>query len=127
MIGTFQLFSSYTPCFDNLRVNIANGSLPIIAGKGSIKISKNIILTLVLYGPTLSCNLLSISKLTRNLEIGSHVALSSTLWRHKKQDVRFNGSLRKVQKYGSHVFLKFLNKMIIVLEKMASGYKMAPS
>ena len=45
MIGTFQLFSSRTPCSNNLRVQIANGSLSIVAG--SNKISENSTLTSV--------------------------------------------------------------------------------
>ena len=65
-IGTFQLFSSRTPCSNNLRVQIANGSLSIVAGKGSIKIFENITLTSVLYIPNISCNLMSISKLTKD-------------------------------------------------------------
>ena len=36
MIGTFQLFSSYTPCSNNLRVKIANGSLSIVVGSNKI-------------------------------------------------------------------------------------------
>ena len=66
MTSTFQLFSSYTHCFDNLRVKIVDGSLSIVVGKGSIKISENITLTSVLYIPNISCNLMSISKLTKD-------------------------------------------------------------
>ena len=64
MIGTFQLFSSYTPCSNNLRVKIANGSLSIVAG--SNKISENI-----------SCNLLSISKLTKDFSYIAKFSSSS--------------------------------------------------
>ena len=49
-----------------LKINrIANGSFSPIAGKGLIKISKNIDLKSILHVPKLACNLLSVSKLTR--------------------------------------------------------------
>ena len=61
-----SVFFLFTPCSDNLRVEITDGSLTIVSRKGSIKITENITLTSVLYVPNLSCNLLSISKLTKD-------------------------------------------------------------
>ena len=49
----------------NLKVKIADGTLSPVAGKGSIRISESITLNLVLHVPNLSCNLLSISQLTK--------------------------------------------------------------
>ena len=66
MTSTFQLFSLYTPCSNNLRVKIANRSLSIVVGKGSIKICENVTQTSVIFVPNLSCSLLFISKLTKD-------------------------------------------------------------
>lgn len=63
MIGSSQLFSSYSPCARNQRVKIADSSFSVVAGKGTIVISPCFTLHNVLHVPKLSCNLLSISKL----------------------------------------------------------------
>ena len=65
MTDAHHLFSTYSPCTDNLKVKITDGSLSPVAGKGSIRISESITLNLVLHVPDLSCNLLSISQLTK--------------------------------------------------------------
>ncbi|KAL5857492.1 hypothetical protein ACOSQ3_004950 [Xanthoceras sorbifolium] len=66
MTSTSSLFHSYTPCAGNKKVKIADGSLSSIAGKGSIKISNKIELKSVIHVPNLSCNLLSVSKLSQD-------------------------------------------------------------
>ncbi|KAI5410279.1 hypothetical protein KIW84_055684 [Lathyrus oleraceus] len=68
MTGDFTLFSSYSPCPYNYNVRIADGTHSKVMGKGSIIISPNITLDSVLYVPKLDCNLLSISKITRDLK-----------------------------------------------------------
>ena len=65
MTNAHHLFSTYSPCAGNLKVKIADGTLSPVAGKGSIRISESITLNLVLHVPNLSCNLLSISQLTK--------------------------------------------------------------
>lgn len=64
MIGCSNFFSYYSPCAGNKKIKIADGSLSAIAGIGSIKISPSLTISNVLHVPNLSCNLLSISKLT---------------------------------------------------------------
>lgn len=66
MTDSHNLFASYSPCAGNLKVKIADGSLSPVAGKGSIQISNLITLKNVLHVPNLSCNLLSISQLTKS-------------------------------------------------------------
>ncbi|KZV49361.1 hypothetical protein F511_10901 [Dorcoceras hygrometricum] len=68
MTGSYGLFSSYAPCAGNKKIRIADGSLSPIAGIGSITISKTLTLHDVLHVPNLSCNLLSVSKLTTDLK-----------------------------------------------------------
>ena len=51
----------------SLSVRIADGSFTPIAGAGSVQLTKDLSLSSVLYVPKLDCNLLSISKLTRDL------------------------------------------------------------
>lgn len=64
MTSNSSLFYSYMPCHENVRVKIADGTFSSIVGKGSIRLSKNLVLHSVLYVPSLSSNLVSISKLT---------------------------------------------------------------
>ncbi|XP_031256086.1 uncharacterized protein LOC116114071 [Pistacia vera] len=66
MTSASQLFDSYIPCSGNQKVKIADGSLSPIAGKGSIKLSNTIELKSFLHVPRLSCNLLSVSKLSKD-------------------------------------------------------------
>ena len=61
-----HLFISYTPCFGNKKVRIANGSLFSIAGQGSIRLSDKIVLQSILHVPKLSCNLLFVSSLSKD-------------------------------------------------------------
>ncbi|KAK2999277.1 hypothetical protein RJ639_023557 [Escallonia herrerae] len=61
-----HLFSTYIPCVGNKKIKIADGSLSVIVGTGSIVLSPSITLHNVLHVPKLSCNLLSISKLTND-------------------------------------------------------------
>ena len=66
MTGSSHLFSSYTPCPSNLTVRIADDSLSTIAGKGTIRLSKTLILTSVLHVPNVSHNLPLVSKITKD-------------------------------------------------------------
>ena len=66
MTSASHLFKSYSPSSRNEKVRIANGSFSSIAGKGLVKISKKIDLKSVLYVPKLACNLLYVSKLSKD-------------------------------------------------------------
>ncbi|KAG6469572.1 hypothetical protein ZIOFF_070501 [Zingiber officinale] len=59
MTNSLKLLKLYSPCLENKKVKIADGSFSPIAGKGSVQISENIDLKSVLYVPKLTCNLLS--------------------------------------------------------------------
>ncbi|KAJ9687202.1 hypothetical protein PVL29_015881 [Vitis rotundifolia] len=65
MTDAHHLFSTYSPCTGNLKVEVADGTLSPVASKGSIHISESITFNPVLHVPNLSCNLLSISQLTK--------------------------------------------------------------
>ena len=65
MTGDATIFSTYSPCPNNLTVRIADGSLSKVAGTGSVVLSRDLTLNSVLLVPNLDCNLLSISKLTK--------------------------------------------------------------
>jgi len=67
MTGNITVFNNYSPCHDHSTVQITDGTLSKVVGKGSVVISEDITLNSVLYVPKLDCNLLSISKLTSNL------------------------------------------------------------
>ncbi|XP_070057489.1 uncharacterized protein [Nicotiana tomentosiformis] len=62
-----NFFSTYTPCAGNNKIKIADGSFSAIAGKGIVKLSPSLTLHDILHVPKLSCNLISVSKLTRSL------------------------------------------------------------
>jgi len=72
MTGESSMFSSYSPCVGNLKIKIVDGSLSVVAGKGSIIISPLLTLQDVLHVPNLSYNLLSVSKLTRDKRCQTH-------------------------------------------------------
>ena len=67
MTGNATLFNTYSPNSGNLMVRIADGSLSKVAGIGSVTITNDLTLKSVLLVPNLTCNLLSISKLTKDL------------------------------------------------------------
>ena len=66
MTNLSHLFISYTPCSGDKKVSIADGSLSSIVGRGSIRLSDKIVLQSVLHVPNLSCNLLSVSRLSKD-------------------------------------------------------------
>ena len=65
MIGCEKLFSSYIPSSSNHRVKFDDGSYSLVAGIRTITINPEISLQSVLHVPKLSCNLISISKITK--------------------------------------------------------------
>ena len=68
MIGDILVFDEYKSCNENSSVRIADGTHSSVAGISSVVISKEIKLHSVLFVPNLDYNLLSISKLTKDLE-----------------------------------------------------------
>ncbi|TYK26806.1 Beta-galactosidase [Cucumis melo var. makuwa] len=67
LTGFSEHFVTYTPCAGNEKIRIADGSLAPIAGKEQIVLFDCFSLQNVLHVPKLSYNLLSISKITREL------------------------------------------------------------
>lgn len=55
------------PSSRNMNSQITNSSFSTIAGIGLVKIAPNITLNSILHVPKLPCNLLSISKITKDL------------------------------------------------------------
>ncbi|KZV23338.1 hypothetical protein F511_02239 [Dorcoceras hygrometricum] len=66
MTGASHFFCSYAPCASDMTVKIADGSFSRVHGIGNIIVSKDITLRKVLFVPSLKCNLISVSKLTRD-------------------------------------------------------------
>ena len=66
MTNLSHLFISYTPCSRNKKVCIADGSLSSITGQGSFHLSDKIVLQSILHVPKLSCNLLFVSRLSKD-------------------------------------------------------------
>ena len=68
MTGNASFLHDVTPCYEDFMVRIADGSLPKVVGIGSVMISQKLILKSMLLVPTLTCNLISVSKLTRDFK-----------------------------------------------------------
>ena len=62
-----SLFCSSTPCNGTQTVKIADGSLTKVKGLGIVQNFENLSLKFLLHVPNLSCNLVSVSKLTKDL------------------------------------------------------------
>ena len=60
-------FSTYVPCSGRDKVRTADGNPSPISGKGVIHASNSLSLSSVLHFPNFSTNLLSISRITRDL------------------------------------------------------------
>lgn len=67
MTSCASLFCSYKLSPGNLEIKIADGSFTTVAGTGTINISTCISLKDALHVPKLFCNLISDSKITRDL------------------------------------------------------------
>ncbi|KAA0057210.1 reverse transcriptase [Cucumis melo var. makuwa] len=67
LTGFSEHFVSYSPCVGNEKIRIVDDSLAPIAGKEQIVLFDDFSLQNVLHMPKLSYNLLSISKITREL------------------------------------------------------------
>ncbi|KAK8270831.1 hypothetical protein V6Z12_D11G223000 [Gossypium hirsutum] len=69
ILGDSTLFHTYTPCHNKSRIRIADGSYSPVVGIGEVQMAKSFSLDKVLHVPNLSCNLLSISKLTTDEKV----------------------------------------------------------
>ncbi|KAK8276851.1 hypothetical protein V6Z12_D10G226600 [Gossypium hirsutum] len=69
ILGDSTLFHTYTHYHNKSRSRIADGSYSPVAGVGEVQITENFSLDKVLHVPNLSCNLLSISKLTKDEKV----------------------------------------------------------
>lgn len=60
-------FKTYSPCPSHRKIIVADGSVTTVAGVGHIQLSPSLLLKDVLHVPKLSTSLLSIHKLTRDM------------------------------------------------------------
>ncbi|KAK8278350.1 hypothetical protein V6Z12_D09G037000, partial [Gossypium hirsutum] len=67
--GDSSLFHTYTPCHNKSRIRIADGSYSPVVGIREVQMTESFSLDKVLHVPNLSCNLLSISKLTKDEKV----------------------------------------------------------
>ena len=80
MTGDISVLHDCSPCHENYKVRIADGSLSTVTGIGRVIISETLTLNQVLLVPKFSCNLLSISKLTRDLNCVAKFSSSHCLF-----------------------------------------------
>lgn len=81
MTGESSMFSSYSPCAGNHKIKIADGSLSAIVGKGSVILSPLLTLKNVLHVPILSCNLISITTLTKDINCQANFSHSHCIFK----------------------------------------------
>ncbi|KAI4331784.1 hypothetical protein L6164_016739 [Bauhinia variegata] len=67
MTNTSNRFLTYTPCPSNRRITIADGTTSTVVRIGNIQITHSLNLKNVLHVPSLSTNLISIHKFTKDL------------------------------------------------------------
>jgi hypothetical protein len=67
MTGMSPLFSSYNPCSGRDKVRIAHGSLSPVSGKRFVSVTPSMTLAFVFHVPNLVANLLSIARITIEL------------------------------------------------------------
>lgn len=67
MTNSSKYSHTYTPCSSSKKIVTADGSLSIVPGEGNIKINPNLILENVLHVLKLFTNLISIVKLSKDL------------------------------------------------------------
>ena len=67
MTGQPSVFSSYKPYSGHDKVKIADGTFSSVSGKGLVHATSSLPLSTVLHVPSFSTNLLSISRITRDL------------------------------------------------------------
>lgn len=67
MTRASNIFTSYTRCLGKDKVCVADGSTVPIIGRGSVRCTKNLSLSLVLHVLNFSVNLLSVSSITKSL------------------------------------------------------------
>lgn len=68
MTSFSNLFSTYTTCSGQQKIMVADGSFSPIAGKGTVQIFSSLVLKSVLLVRNLTYNLLSLGKLTKDLQ-----------------------------------------------------------
>ena len=68
MTNNASQFNTYTPSPGNRKVKVADGTLATLAGYGTIYLTSSLILKNVLHVPKLSVSLLSIHKITTDLQ-----------------------------------------------------------
>lgn len=83
MTSCSYLFSFYYPCLSIEKFRIANGSFSSITSKRNVKISKKVTLKSVLHVPKLACNLLSISRLSKDSNYSIRFLPSTCVFQHQ--------------------------------------------
>lgn len=102
MMCCHELFTTYTPCVRNIKIKIADGSLTLVAGKGSIQISDFIVLEFILHVPKLDCSLLSISQLTKQSNCYAKFLTSHYVF----QDISSGVTIESVKRYEGLYYFK---------------------
>ncbi|KAL6339861.1 hypothetical protein AAG906_034949 [Vitis piasezkii] len=129
MTGDAAILQNYKPSNGHSSVHIADGSKSKIAGTGSIKLTKDLYLDSVLHVPNLDCNLLSISKLARDLQCVTKFYPNSCVFRDLKSG-KMIGGLSVFGSTSSHVAnsqTKSLKQVAYSLRVFTKSFPIAPT
>ena len=110
MTSKSQLFHTYIPSPRNKKIAVANDSLATVVGFRDIYITPTLILKNVLHIPKLSANLISIQKLTHDLNVMLFFSLLIVFFRNKAR----GGGLDLLRKEAVFTTLNHLRKLVII-------------
>ena len=102
MIYCSQLFSKHIPYAGNRKSRIADGTFSTIADSGNVRVSPTITLENVLHVPKLSCNLLSISLITKDHDCCAYFSSSDCQF----QDLDSRRMIGNVKEHGGLYYFK---------------------
>lgn len=117
-------FSTYTPCLSNQKIAITDGSLTTIVGLGDIHINPSLTLKNVHYVTKLSTNLVSIQKVTHDMNCNmlfypSYCMFQDQHLRKRIRLVKGKNELRLTKKKNGIYYLEESVRLNIVKNKLS--------
>ena len=113
MSGNVDLFENLNHCSNEFTVRIADGSISKMARIGTVVLSDKLSLKTVLFVPNLTCNLLSVSKLTKDLKCVTNFHSSHCEF----QDLESGKMIANAKEFEGSIFLRFQviqeNKLVL--------------
>ena len=97
-----QLFSKYIPSAGIRKIRIVDGTFSAIASSGIVRVSLTITLEILFHVPKLSCNLLSISYITKDLDCCAYFSSSNCQF----QDLDLGRMISNAKEHGGMYYFE---------------------